>query len=457
MGKILRSNSIIRRYLELNGTIFLEHACSSFERILPHTQVSNWKTKAGKEQPRAKWTGNNRRSIHLTLSVDSKDVRHNISSELARRKTPKGVGKISRTLDVREHMICQAIVKHLSSVPMQKITDTNGFYLRSSRDDFDEQVVAQHLQEHHDLQLDVFEVFSSIHKLAEQTYENKQLVFGCILDPNKNLSNGADTFPQKLLERKRYRVLSDGFRSAYHVANNGALLGFVDLEKFEKNSVSLKHFYPEWAENIARASRKGCCGICLNRNGDILVFDEANLRFTYRFGRWQYWNHNHIVDLLKNIMRVQRVPQTHIGKVAGAIYRVALDAAFRRTGALFVILHREKNLREIVLKGDAINDKNRHEVDVAFDDALPGKSILSLPRNVLVELSSLDGAIVLNSKGRLLAYGTVLNPKKKGKTATTEGSRTKAAIGASNYGISVKVSSDGDISIFNKGKEFLRI
>lgn len=145
MGTILRKNSIIRRYLGPHGTTFLEHTSGSFERILPHTQVSNWKIKFGKKQPRAKWSGNNRRSIHLTLTVDSKDVCHSIFSELERRKTPKGVGKISRTLDVREHMICQAIVKNLSSVPMQKTTGANGFYLRSSLDDFDERVVAQHL------------------------------------------------------------------------------------------------------------------------------------------------------------------------------------------------------------------------------------------------------------------------------------------------------------------------
>lgn len=393
----------------------------------------------------------------MTLSVNSQDVDYSLSSKLERRTPPKGVGKISRTLDTREHMICRTIVEHLSEVLTQNHAATSQFYLMSSRDDFDEQVVAQHLQNYHGLCLDVFEMLTSLHKLAEQTYENKQLVFGCILDTKQNASSGSSLFPQEMFARKRYRVLSDGFRTAYHVDSKGALLGFINLEKFDRSGKSLKHFYPEWAENIARASRKSRCGICLNRNGDILVFDEANLRLTYRFGRWQYWNHNHIVDLLKNVMRVQRVPPTLVGKVASIIYRVALDVAFRRTGALFVILRQGNDLRKIVLKGDAINDKNRHKVDNAFDDALPGKSILSLPRTILVELSSLDGAIVLNNRGQLLAYGAVLNPRKKGKTTATEGSRTKAAIGASNYGISVKISSDGDISVFHKSKEFLRI
>jgi acylphosphatase len=33
-----------------------------------------------------------------------------------------------------------------------------------------------------------------------------------------------------------------------------------------------------------------------------------------------------------------------------------------------------------------------------------------------------------------------------------EGSRTKAAIGASNYGLAIKISSDGDITVYAAGK-----
>ena len=66
------------------------------------------------------------------------------------------------------------------------------------------------------------------------------------------------------------------------------------------------------------------------------------------------------------------------------------------------------------------------------------------------------GAIVLNNAGDILAYGAVLRPRKTGKIRTAEGSRTKAAIGASHYGLGVKVSSDGDITFYEDGKLFLK-
>ena len=64
---------------------------------------------------------------------------------------------------------------------------------------------------------------------------------------------------------------------------------------------------------------------------------------------------------------------------------------------------------------------------------------------------------MLDNVGSILAYGAVLEPKKKGDIHAEEGSRTKAAKGASNYGVSVKVSSDGDLTVFMLGKEFIRV
>jgi DNA integrity scanning protein DisA with diadenylate cyclase activity len=75
----------------------------------------------------------------------------------------------------------------------------------------------------------------------------------------------------------------------------------------------------------------------------------------------------------------------------------------------------------------------------------------------VVELASLDGAIVVDNSGKILAYAAVLQPKKKGRLTGSEGSRTKAGIGASNYGIATKISSDGDIVIYHGAKEFIRM
>jgi len=99
------------------------------------------------------------------------------------------------------------------------------------------------------------------------------------------------------------------------------------------------------------------------------------------------------------------------------------------------------------------DSRSRSLLDATFDTAL-GELI---PRAVAVELAALDGAVVLSNQGMLLAYGAVLDPKRRGRVGAEEGSRTKAAIGASYCGVAVKVSSDGDITVFLNGKAFIKV
>jgi hypothetical protein len=292
-----------------------------------------------------------------------------------------------------------------------------------------------------------------LHTLSQQTYENKAIVFGCILDPKKK-SSPACPFPDDFMKSKKYKALSDGFRTAYLVSTKGKVIDLWDIDQAGQKRSKGKHYFPDWSAPIAQVSRGKRCGIALTRQGDILVFDTSVLRFTYRYGRWQYWNHTHVVNLLADRARAQRVSPKNVGHVVGAIYRAALDVSFRRSGGLFVVIHNRKNLKNVVREGDAIGDSSRSAVDGEFDEVIAAHKIQSLPRSVAVDLASLDGAIVMENSGKILSYGAVLQPKKKGHLRGSEGSRTKAAIGASNYGLSVKISSDGDISVYHDGREF---
>ncbi|MCK9919932.1 hypothetical protein MXD81_63460, partial [Microbacteriaceae bacterium K1510] len=255
----------------------------------------------------------------------------------------------------------------------------------------------------------------------------------------------------------KFKALSDGFRTAYRVSTNGGMLGFVDLDSFSSQPLTAHNYFPDWAEPLARSARGGTYGIALSRQGDILVFDGGTLRFTHRNGRWQYWNHNHIVNLLCDRGKAQRVSPQVVNGVVASTYVGALDVSFRRSGGLFVILHNRRNLSEIVADGDAIGDRRRGKVDREFDKVVANRTIQSLSPRILAELASLDGAIVLSNIGEVLAYGAILRPKRAGRLRGTEGSRTKAAIGASNYGLAIKVSSDGDIDVYHKGKSFMRV
>jgi hypothetical protein len=320
---------------------------------------------------------------------------------------------------------------------------------------FDERVVARHLRNYHDLEVDLAAWFAALRKLAEQSYENKSLTFGCIVSTTDRSSPTAGSqFPADFLERKRYRALSDGYRTAYRVSAKGALIGFTDLPP---RAAEAHRYYPKWCDELASHSRGNRLALCLTRQGDLLVLDSGRLTLTYRFGRWQYWNHTHIVDLIANAARVQHVPPARVSGVVRSIYRAALDVAFRRSGGLFVVLRNRQNLRKIVRHGDAIDDSGRPALDASFDGVLDDLYVQTSPRTIVAELAALDGAVVMANTGQILAYGAVLDPQRKGRVRAAEGSRTKAAIGASNYGLAIKVSSDGDITVYAAGKQLIKM
>jgi hypothetical protein len=454
---MLRANSRLRQTLGSAGVDFLHHAAGAIQRLLPHVQVSQWK-ESQRAEPSSVWASPKRTGIRITLAIDHEEEKRKRSliATVRRRHLPGIGGAAGRTLDEREFDICKLITSRISEVLQLGSSEPNEASIRAIRDAFDEYVVAKHVETYHGLtQTPISSFFEALHTLSEQSYENKALTFGCILEPKGKVKGQEAHFPGDFLSTKKYKALSDGFRTAYRIAANGNILGLIDLDRFEKKQLSEKHYYPDWTEPIARASRSGKCGIALSRQGDILVFDNGSLRFTYRYGRWQYWNHAHLVYLLRDRGRAQRVPKKILGRVVGTIYRAALDVSFRRSGGLFMMLHNRKYLREVVRVGDAIGDSRRTPTDKEFDRVIGEHNIQSLPRVVVVELASLDGAIVLDNSGRIRAYGAVLQPKKAGRFRGTEGSRTKAAIGASKYGLAVKISSDGDITVYYEGKEFI--
>jgi hypothetical protein len=438
------------------GVDLIEHGAGAIQRILPHVQVSEWTQGAWKETESV-WEHSSRVGIRVTLGIGPEGHRdsRSLTATVARQHTPGFAGAAGRVLDEQEYEFCKLIAKRISEVAHHAASGVSPASLRAIRDAFDEHVVAQYIEEHHGLQIQVSSVLESLRTLSEQSYENKALTFGCLFKPNVVSGTGGVQFPQPFLGSKKYKALSDGFRTAYQISSDGKVLDFVDLERFGASKGT--HYFPDWATALARATRGRTCGIALSRQGDILVFDRGTLRLTYRRGRWQYWNHSHLVKLLSDTARAQHVLPSIRGSVVGAIYRAALDVSFRRSGGLFVILRSRDRLRDLVRVGDAIGDKRRRPIDREFDEVLQYRTILDLSRNLIVELASIDGAIVLANSGEVLAYGAVLEPKKVGRIRGTEGSRTKAAIGASNYGLALKISSDGDIAIYHRGDEFIEI
>lgn len=452
MAFVLRKNAVLGRRLGAAGVRFLAHVTGAPERLLPHVDAVQWK-ETDWEEPGAHFVDSARRAIRVVIAVGDKDDGKAIEGYVVRRIVRLRTGDDLRTLDRQEHQICDRIAKRASAVIRLDVIGLES--LLAIQAAFDEQIVADTLANDHSSPDVMPRLLYWLHQLAQQTYENRSLAFACVVSP-RAVPGEFPRFPDDFLELKRYRVLSDGFRTAYSIGSDGHLLGLTDLAT-RKGNLSARHWFPEWCGDLARASATECCALALNRQGDLLVIERGTLRFTYRFGRWQYWNHSHLIHVLESLCRRQRVPRQKVRSVVAAVYRAALDASFRRSGALFVILAHKKHLGALVRKGDGIDDDERDDRHWVFDTTLPSRNIGTLSRAVLAELASLDGAVVLDGNGAIRAYGAVLNTTKSRRTRPAEGARTKAAIAASRFGVALKVSADGGISAFAAGHEVFSV
>lgn len=452
-AKIARRRKVAK-FLGPEGTAALAHCLNSVQRILPHAEVSSVRFE-GFSRASVAWASSQRTQLRLRFSVGATKG-FSVVCVVRRKAVPSGVGAIVRTIDSRERLVCESIVRLAASFFCLDSPPTSSAIIAVPAL-FDELVVADYLKQRHHLKLDVFEFMGSLRHLAEQTYENSAFTFGCIIDTaDQTYPQAGTAFPAAFFELKRYRALSDAYYTSYMVSSAGKLLSFMNLYA-GLGQTTAKHYYPEWCAQFAEQAQSGRVGLALNRQGEILLIEDGTLRFSYRFGKWQYWNHSHLIDLAKNLIRTQHVQVGVVAKVANAIYRAALDVSFRRSGGLFVVLRNTGYLKHLAKVADVIDNPHRSQVNAAFDHALPATNIMTIPRTILLELSSLDGAIVCSNSGELLAYGAVLEPTKKGRPSAAEGSRTKAAIGSSMYGLALKISSDGEISMYRRGERFLRV
>jgi hypothetical protein len=317
----LRANSRLRSVLGEYGIEFLEHALGAYQRLLPHVEIDQWQQIPWKKQESV-WVDSKRREIRVTIPVGSLEQVNSASltATIRRRRVDVGTQTAGATLDTREFDICKRIAMRMSEVVAGAPSTISGATMRAIRDSFDEDVISQHIETHYGLRMSITTLFADLHALSEQSYENKALAFGCIIDSGKKDSSDYAKFPRQFLGAKKYKALSDGFRTAYYVSGGGQLLDFVDLEAFGSKELTGHNYYPVWAERLARNSRGRRYGIALSRQGDILVFDGGTLRFTHRNGRWQYWNHNHILNLLRDRAKAQRVSSKVVDDVIVAIY-----------------------------------------------------------------------------------------------------------------------------------------
>lgn len=295
------------------------------------------------------------------------------------------------------------------------------------------------------------------------TYENRRistgvLLFGRMPDPchvRPAKPPGALRYSPALTSIRTFYRLCDGLQTLALVDENGFLAEIVDVEEWAQAYSDILLPVPS-AERYQTHSRATLCGghVCmiLTLNGEMKVIADGVQIFRFWDGRWR----------LTDAERKYRLWTEAVGnpELAERLFVAALNLAEERRGGLLVVLDDPRNARRLVSMTDLVShlpDNGQHSATSTKDQLhylLHEKRMLEVPGSVLETIARIDGAIVLDRDAHLLAFGAILRHRDLSDLhpENIEGGRTTAAVAASEFGSVLKISEDGLISFFQKGK-----
>jgi hypothetical protein len=296
---------------------------------------------------------------------------------------------------------------------------------------------------------------------ALSSYENRPISSGVlVLDsetdpvrPERSVPAGAYTYTPALTAIKSFYRLCDGVKTLFLVNRDGAVLDIVEIEKWARDRGGAELQVPCAApyRSHARATAGGreVC-IVLSPSHEIKVFAEGAQIFTFRNAHW------HLFDLeAKYAMWRDAVGNADL---AERLFQTALDLSDSRHGALFVVLRNPDGAAaQLVAPADRL-DTMAEPIDARTSPSrrdlmylLEKRTAVELDPAVLEALSTMDGATVMDTSGRLLAVGAILlHPSVPVSGVVIEGARTTAALAAARFGPVLKVSEDGAITFFDE-------
>lgn len=227
-------------------------------------------------------------------------------------------------------------------------------------------------------------------------------------------------------------MISNGFDTLLVVTAEGRVAGAGQLTV---NQLGLA-YVPYRLSAIANWSEGGRVALVLNRLGEQMIFRNKKLVFAKRRGEWQFYAHE---------MYIRQLQPPQNRALREAIYQSCLDISFARTGGCIIVIRSGSidDVGEIVSEQDLLEGQSPSAKSKTIR-AMVREKFQNLDRRLRQELLALDGAMVLDHTGKIVAAGAIISVP----AGSEGGGRTAAAKKGSTLGLGVKISEDGGISAF---------
>lgn len=333
----------------------------------------------------------------------------------------------------------------------------------------------------------------SLEKWSSKTYEGKKVPFAFIVDLMSN--NGVFNYIDFLYEEYS-ATFTDGITSIVELDK--------DLQFIKYNSLTENNIIPatditfspyRFAQVITNfTGGKNKVGVVLLTSGDLILIKDAKIELIKRDGSWINFNKDIFVS---TVMAVNNNYQSRLinQKLLNELFYTSLDVSFSHSGGLIAVVENREKLTNPCefddIKKYGKSRKNKRYGIVNYVDDLKLKlpsyqelkskyelfntsnmkkrfykrnaivalagykyeeseliNFIKLDRKLRAEFVSMDGATILDKNGDVISFGAII----QNDSGSYGGGRGAAAKKLSNYGLAIKISTDGYIEVYIDGQ-----
>jgi CRP-like cAMP-binding protein len=298
---------------------------------------------------------------------------------------------------------------------------------------------------------------------ALTTYENHRITTGALLlgplpdacHPLPPPAPDALQYSSALTAIRSFHRLSDALHTVALVNQQGLMVDIIDIQQWAQPLADTPLPVPcagRYQAHCRATLVGGHICLILTPNEEIKAFANGVQMFNFIGGRWRLTDAVDKYGLWEHAIGD--------GQLAERLFMVALNLAEDRRGGLFVVLDEGYMAEKLVVPNDRLSaelytreDHTPHAKE-QLHYLLRHKRVLDIAPAVLETLARIDGAIVADREGNLLAFGAILRHPLITETRlqATEGGRTTAALAASQFGQALKISEDGVMAFFQHGE-----
>ncbi len=318
-----------------------------------------------------------------------------------------------------------------------------------------------------------YNILDKFEEWSLKTYEGETISHGFLLDrSSKETIKNYDFKYLDLLQRNEFAPLIDLPFSLFKIDQEGNILKYLSHNTSNKNLDYPKFYHPlnlrEYFDLCnTESSKKKYISIALLKKSEIIIAIDNQVNWVKRNGNWHNYNFIYFNHTLKNYNNSLNF--SNINK----LFSFTISVSFAKKGGCIAIIDLE-NKKEFLKKFNVNNwfdnlsmtksnllkrlDKLTNPLEKEFYNKkiekldilkkIANNNFYSLDERLLLELSSMDGAIIIDSNGKILAISSIVDLKKRGEG----GGRSAAAKTLSEYGIAIKISEDGYVEMYYEEK-----